>query len=44
MIELIEMVEKHNTLIAINYPALGFASQSASTMTSTYTGYTDYYQ
>ena len=37
MIKLIEMVEKHNTLITINYLALGFANQAASTMTARYT-------
>ena len=33
MIELIEMVKKYNTLFTINYLALGFANQAASTMT-----------
>ena len=33
-IELICLLEKHNTLITINCLDLGFASQSASTMTS----------
>ena len=34
IIKLIEMVEKHKTLITINYLALGFASRSASLMTA----------
>ena len=34
MIELIRMVEKHNTLITINYLALGFMNRSASMMTA----------
>ena len=33
MIELIEMVEKHNTLITINYSALSFSNRAASMMT-----------
>ena len=34
MIELIRMVEKHNTLITINYLALGFMNRAASMMTA----------
>ena len=34
MNELIEMVEKHSTLITIHYLALSFEIQEASTMTA----------
>ena len=36
MIELIEMVEKHNTLNTINDSSLSFANRAASTMTARY--------
>ena len=36
MIELIEMVEKHNSLITINYSSLGLASLAYPLMTNGY--------
>ena len=43
MIEIIDILEKHNTLITINVLALGFASRAASSMTATFTCYDYHY-
>ena len=42
MVEPKYMVEKHNTLMTINYSALGFANQTVSTMTSIYARMTNF--